>query len=118
MFNVFSPLRYPDGKTQLFPVIFNLLSFNSLLNGTYIEPFAGGAGLAIKLLLKNVVNRIIINDVDPAIYAIWYNIINYTDKFCSFIEKASLTIQEWEYHRYIYITIIQISSNWDAPHFI
>ena len=38
---------------------------------TYIEPFAGGAGIALDLLLNNVVDNIIINDYDKAIYSFW-----------------------------------------------
>ena len=42
---------------------------NELENITYVEPFAGGAGAALALLLSGKVNRIVINDLDRAIYA-------------------------------------------------
>ncbi|EAG5355425.1 DNA adenine methylase, partial [Listeria monocytogenes] len=44
-----SPLRYPGGKTQLSSFVKNLLEINNIVGGTYIEPFAGGAGVAIQL---------------------------------------------------------------------
>ena len=72
-----SPLRYPGGKTQLYAVVKEILYRNSIAGGTYIEPFAGGAGLAIKLLLNGDVNHIVINDYDKAIYSTWYSIINH-----------------------------------------
>ena len=49
-----SPLRYPGGKTQLTSYVKEILQINSI-NGTYIEPFAGGAGIAIDLLLSGTV---------------------------------------------------------------
>ena len=97
-----SPLRYPGGKTQLYSFVKEILSQNNLLGETYIEPFAGGAGLAIKLLLNNDVKRIIINDLDFAIYSIWYSILNYTDDFCRKIEDTEISVNEWENQRRIY----------------
>ena len=35
----------------------------NLQGGTYIEPFAGGAGIALDLLFNNLVNHIVINDM-------------------------------------------------------
>lgn len=63
-----SPLRYPGGKTKFYTYVREILSCNDMLGETYIEPFAGGAGLALKLLLNEDVSRIVINDFDPAIY--------------------------------------------------
>ena len=62
-----TPLRYPGGKSQLTPVIVDILSRNNMLYGEYAEPFAGGAGIAMTLLLTDYVSRIYLNDVDPAI---------------------------------------------------
>lgn len=100
----FSPLRYPGGKTQLYPFVREILKHNSLLGETYIEPFAGGAGLAIKLLLNNDVKRIIINDLDYAIYSIWYSILNYTDDFCQKILDTDISVPEWDNQRRIYFS--------------
>jgi DNA adenine methylase len=82
-----SPLRYPGGKTQLTTYIKNLLQKNKI-NGTYIEPFAGGAGIAIDLLLSGTVKEIVINDYDPSIYAIWYAILNDTDRLINMISSV------------------------------
>ncbi|WP_428037215.1 DNA adenine methylase, partial [Chromobacterium amazonense] len=41
-----SPLRYPGGKTQLAPFVIEILRENELFYGSYIEPFAGGCGIA------------------------------------------------------------------------
>lgn len=90
-----SPLRYPGGKTQIYPFVKDILFMNGLIGCTYVEPFAGGAGLALKLLLNNDVESIVINDYDSAIYAIWHCILYETQKFCDAIENAILSIDEW-----------------------
>ena len=70
-----------------------------------MEPFAGGAGLALKLLLNNDVSRIIINDFDPAVYSFWYSILNEPDAFCELVEKTALTENEWAKQRSIYLQL-------------
>lgn len=51
-----SPFRYPGGKTQLISYVEHLLELNNVTD-TYIEPFAGGAGVAIGLLLDNKIKK-------------------------------------------------------------
>lgn len=94
-----SPLRYPGGKTQLTPFVIDLLRSNDLLDGVYVEPFAGGAGIAWKLLLDNFVSSIWINDIDPAIYSFWASVIRHTDELCELIESTPVTIDEWHKQR-------------------
>ena len=99
----YTPIRYPGGKTKLYDFVRTLLKENGLLGSTYCEPFAGGAGLALKLLLKKDVNRIIINDADPAIYAMWDMILHNADELCEFVGSADLTVQQWDKEREIYL---------------
>jgi len=75
---------------------------NNLIGETYVEPFAGGAGLGLKLLLENEVKKIIINDFDFAIYSIWYCILNFTDDFCKKIEQTEISLEEWDNQKAIY----------------
>lgn len=98
-----SPLRYPGGKTKLYTHVKNIIQVNDLLCETYIEPFAGGAGLALKLLMNNDVKRIVINDLDYAIYSFWYCLLNNTDELCDFVSNISLSIEEWDRQHEIYI---------------
>ncbi|WP_028301539.1 DNA adenine methylase [Oceanospirillum beijerinckii] len=90
-----TPLRYPGGKSQLTPLIIELMQANNLLAGEYAEPFSGGAGIAINLLLKGHVNHIYLNDFDEAIYAFWYSVINFSEALCELIEKTDITMDEW-----------------------
>ncbi|WP_420962664.1 DNA adenine methylase [Brucella sp. IR073] len=94
-----SPLRYPGGKAKLYDFFAELIKENDLYNSTYCEPFAGGAGLALKLLATGFVSRIALNDIDPAVYAFWRAVLDYTDEFCDLIENAKVTIEEWHIHK-------------------
>ena len=70
-----SPLRYPGGKSRVSKFIEKLIEENGLEKGTYVEPFAGGAGVALNLLFSGVVDKVFINDKDKSIYAFWYSIL-------------------------------------------
>ena len=98
-----SPLRYPGGKTKFYTYVREILSCNDMLGETYIEPFAGGAGLALKLLLNEDVSRIVINDFDPAIYSFWHSVLYETEAFCELIENAILTTNQWNLQHSIYL---------------
>lgn len=82
-----SPFRYPGGKTQLYSFVYHLLKANNITD-TYIEPFAGGAGIPMKLLINNQVNRIWINDYDKAIYSVWDTILNNPATLISLIDTV------------------------------
>ncbi|MHB8806657.1 MAG: DNA adenine methylase [Anaerolineaceae bacterium] len=105
--NNYSPLRYPGGKTKLYQFVRRIIEVNSLLGETYIEPFAGGAGLALKLLFSNDVKRIVLNDYDPALYALWKSILEYPNELCEYIEHVIFTVEEWKHQRTIYFTDIK-----------
>ncbi len=94
-----TPLRYPGGKSQLLPFVVELLRENDLLYGEYAEPFAGGAGLALSLLLQGYVDRIHINDIDPAIHAFWYSVLHHTSELCELIESTAVTMDAWHEQR-------------------
>jgi DNA adenine methylase len=80
----------------------SIIEANDLLGCAYSEVFAGGAGLAIKLLLKGDVSSITINDYDWAVYCMWDAIVNKSDDMCAFIDSAVLTPDEWQRHREVY----------------
>lgn len=99
-----TPLRYPGGKSQLTPVIVDILSRNKILYGEYAEPFAGGAGIAMTLLLNNYVSGIYLNDIDPAIYSFWYSVLNHAEALCDLVQSVDVTISEWHRQRLIFHT--------------
>ena len=91
----YSPLRYPGGKGKLEPFMELLIKQTGHVGGTYVEPFAGGAGIALELLEKGIVNDIVINDLDKGIYSFWRAILTDTDRFVNDIRNVELTIDEW-----------------------
>ncbi len=91
----YSPLRYPGGKNKLAKFI-ALICVQNKINGHYIEPFAGGASVALHLLINGYVKDITINDFDRSIYAFWHSVLNETTKFCQLVEDADLTIENWQ----------------------
>jgi DNA adenine methylase len=90
-----SPLRYPGGKAKLFPYFAELIRTNKLFGAEYCEPYAGGAGLAIKLLTNGFVDRIWINDIDQSIYAFWISAMFDTERFCRMIQRTPTDIDQW-----------------------
>ena len=71
------------------------------MKGHYIEPYAGGASVALFLLLEGYVKRITINDKDRSIYALWYSILHHTEKLCALIEQCEVSIDTWKKQRAI-----------------
>lgn len=64
-----SPLRYPGGKSKLIDYLYAKLSHEQL--DTFVEVFAGGASLGLALLDAGIIKRLILNDKDPGVYALW-----------------------------------------------
>ncbi|WP_457983345.1 DNA adenine methylase [Bacillus paralicheniformis] len=88
-----SPLRYPGGKSKTYDYVKLLIQVNNCT--TYIEPFAGGAGVALKLLFDNSVNKIILNDFDKSIYAFWHSVIYQKEELIRLIETTPITMENW-----------------------
>jgi DNA adenine methylase len=94
-----TPLRYPGGKGKLAGYVANVIRLNDLVGGTYVEPYAGGAGVAIELLLTGLVRRIHINDLNPCVHAFWAAVLNDTDRLCDRIRRASVSMPTWHSQR-------------------
>ena len=97
----YSPLRYPGGKAKLANFFKNLIEENDLKGGTYVEIYAGGSSVALSLLMEDYVSKVIINDKDLSIYALWHSILNHPIKLCNLIKKTPLTIENWKIQKKI-----------------
>lgn len=91
----YSPLRYPGGKGKLSAFMELMIERMNLKGGTYIEPFAGGAGIALDLLFNEYVEHIVINDYDKAIYSFWKAALTENNKFIDKIMETPVTMDEW-----------------------
>ncbi|HTX35995.1 MAG TPA: DNA adenine methylase [Bryobacteraceae bacterium] len=92
----YTPLRYPGGKGKLAPYIKQVIKENGLLDGEYVEPYAGGAAVALELLFHEYVSHIHINDVSRPIYAFWNSVLNHTDRLCQLIRDTPLDLRAWD----------------------
>src|SRR5712692_762312 len=98
----YTPLRYPGGKSSLLSFFGSIIEKNGLEHVQYVEPYAGGAGAALSLLILGKVDSIVINDLDRAVFAFWKAITEDTVSFIRRIREAPLTINEWYRQREVY----------------
>ncbi len=52
--------------------------------------------MAWELLITGVVRRIAINDISRPLHEFWRAALNRTDELCSMIERAELSVTEWD----------------------
>ena len=97
-----SPLRYPGGKGCIYKFVSKLLYENDLIGINYAEPYAGGSGLALRLLVDEYVDNIFINDLDVSVYAFWYAVLNHNVELCDWVENVSLNVETWLKYREIH----------------
>jgi len=100
--SLYTPLRYPGGKRRLAAVFKRLLEANDLKDVHYAEPYAGGAAVALSLLMEEYASVIHINDFSRAVYAFWYAVLNDTEELCRRIERVEITMEEWHRQREVY----------------
>lgn len=100
--HVYSPLRYPGGKAGLLGFFREVIRRNELTDVTYVEPFAGGAGAALGLLISEQVSNIVINDFDPAVAAFWRAATAQNAEFRNRVLDAELNVEEWRRQKAIY----------------
>ena len=98
-----SPLRYPGGKRKLANFIKLVLRHNNMMDGCYLEPYAGGAAIALELLFSEYVSHVFVNDFSLPIYAFWYSVLYETDALCNLILETDVTVNEWEKQKQIYL---------------
>lgn len=96
---LFTPLRYPGGKARFAPLIADVIKSNHLTGGHYLEPYAGGAGVALVLLMDGVVSHIHINDADPAVAVFWRAAVQETEEMIKLVASEPVTVEAWHHWR-------------------
>ncbi len=97
----YSPLRYPGGKGRLTKYVKAIFEENALLDGHYVEPYAGGAAVGLGLLFHEYVSCIHINDLNRSIYAFWHSLLNETERLCRLIATTPITMRSWNRQKYV-----------------
>lgn len=92
-----SPIRYPGGKTSMFPLVEEKVTDTK--SKTFIEPFCGGAGLSLMLLNRELVDNVWINDLEPAVFAMWHAFLYSPDEICDFVRTVPVTMDTWKESR-------------------
>ena len=96
MNDFYSPLRYPGGKGKVANYFKQVFKDNHLYDGVYVEPYAGGASVALSLLFNEYASKIIINDIDRSIYAFWHSVLNKTEDINRLIYDTPVNLEIWE----------------------
>ena len=94
---LYTPLRYPGGKARFAPFVSDLMHRNGLEGGHYLEPYAGGAGVALELLFAGTAEEVHINDADPAVHDFWIAATEQTDDLIHMVKTEPVTMTAW-YH--------------------
>lgn len=79
----------------------SVIADNNLFDGIYVEPYAGGASVALSLLFNEYVSKVVINDIDRSIYAFWHSVLNHTEKLCNLISKTDVNFKNWQKNKEI-----------------
>lgn len=96
---LYTPLRYPGGKGRFAPYVAEIMRANGLDGGHYLEPYAGGSGVALVLLFDGVTTDVHINDADPAIRDFWLAATRHTSTLIRMVESEPVTIDAWHHWR-------------------
>ena len=98
----YSPLRYPGGKAKIINFMKEFIKLNYDKPPVYVEPYVGGASVALSLLIDGYAKKIYINDNDFGIYSFWKSILEYTEDFIDCIKKTPITMDSWNIQKNIY----------------
>lgn len=91
-----TPLRYPGGKQRIWKAVAALIRSNMEEDCEYVEPFCGGAGIAVELLNHKVVRKIHLNDVNPLIYNFWNCVCRHPEELCRLMRDTPVTVESWD----------------------
>lgn len=109
-----SPLRYPGAKSRLAPTIGRLVvsarrspAVGSVID-LFVEPFAGGASVSLRLVTEGIVERVLLADADPLVASFWQVACEDTDWLIDramvehklFVAKGGdEAVDRWDYWR-------------------
>lgn len=94
-----SPLRYPGGKQALLDYFQIFMQANGLIRPHFFEPYAGGASIALGLLVRNLVEDATLVERDPLIYAFWKCVKDHPALLCARIWDLDVDLKTWRRFR-------------------
>lgn len=86
-------------------LVAQLMEANELRDIAYLEPYAGGAAMALTLLFDEYVSTVHINDLSRPVFAFWKSALDETEALCRRIEETPVTLEEWRKQRQVYLCV-------------
>lgn len=90
-----SPLRYPGSKRRLVSQIEKIIQANGIRPRLFVEPFAGGASVAIQLLQNGTVEKIGLVDLDPLVASFWQTVFFDSKWLVKQVRTIDVTLEQW-----------------------
>lgn len=97
--SIVSPLRYPGAKRRLSGYVSEILKLNGLRPEVYVEPFAGGASVALELANRDMVDKVILGERDPLVSSFWKVVFNDTEWLVEKVAKVKVSLRQWDRFR-------------------
>jgi DNA adenine methylase len=94
--SILSPLRYPGGKKQLAGYIAATIRLNGLRPKLFVEPFAGGASVALQLLNDGLVESIALGEKDPLLAGFWKTVFTDHEWLIEQLRDTEPTLANWD----------------------
>ncbi|HWS99809.1 MAG TPA: DNA adenine methylase [Pyrinomonadaceae bacterium] len=94
--SILSPLRYPGGKRRLAGYIAATIRLNSLRPKLFVEPFAGGASVALQLLNDGLVESIALGEKDPLLASFWKTVFTDHEWLIEKLHSTEPTLANWD----------------------
>lgn len=87
-----SPLRYPGGKRALGDLFADVVErqWSPLDIEIWVEPFAGGAGVGLHLLQRDLIEEVWLSEADPNMAAWWSVVLSDPDGFAGRVADAPI----------------------------
>lgn len=106
---LYTPLRYPGGKARFAPFVASLMRANGLSGGHYLEPYAGGAGVALELLFHGDASHVHINDSDVAVFDFWMAVTKEPEEILRLLAETPITMAQWFHWRAVLRGDVEVS---------
>jgi len=97
--SILSPLRYPGAKRRLAGYVAEVLHLNSLRPKLFVEPFAGGASVALQLLNDDLVESVGLGEKDPLVASFWKIVFRDPEWLIEELESIEVSVDNWRYFR-------------------
>jgi DNA adenine methylase len=97
--SILSPLRYPGSKRRLAGYLSEVLRLNRVRPSLFVEPFAGGASVALQLLDNDLVDRIALGERDTYVASFWRVVFDDSEWLIDAIKRVPATVDTWRKFR-------------------